>query len=148
MNQSIEVATADLQQGLELLEEKNIELSLDKKKSEEKSRQKSEFIANMSHEIRTPMNGVIGFTFLPQAGVWDISSMFFKSAWNQQTVDINGAITYTDCSNDAIKYLGIFKTSLLTNVVLTSIDIKSAIQVLEFDSKIKYYLKYLLFIII
>ncbi len=62
MNQSIEVATADLQQGLELLEEKNIELSLDKKKSEEKSRQKSEFIANMSHEIRTPMNGVIGFT--------------------------------------------------------------------------------------
>ena len=62
MNQSIEIATADLQQGLELLEEKNIELSLDKKKTEEKSRQKSEFIANMSHEIRTPMNGVIGFT--------------------------------------------------------------------------------------
>jgi len=62
MNISIEVATADLQQGLEFLEEKNIELSLEKKKTEEKSRQKSEFIANMSHEIRTPMNGVIGFT--------------------------------------------------------------------------------------
>lgn len=62
LNQHIEVATEDLQQSLELLEEKNIELSLDKKKTEEKSRQKSEFIANMSHEIRTPMNGVIGFT--------------------------------------------------------------------------------------
>lgn len=62
LNQHIEVATADLQQGLELLEEKNIELSLDKKKTEEKSRQKSELIANMSHEIRTPMNGIIGFT--------------------------------------------------------------------------------------
>lgn len=62
LNQHIEIATADLQQSLELLEEKNIELSLDKKKIEEKSRQKSEFIANMSHEIRTPMNGVIGFT--------------------------------------------------------------------------------------
>nr|WP_284499468.1 ATP-binding protein [Legionella maioricensis] len=62
LNQHIETATEDLQQSLELLEEKNIELSLDKKKSEEKSRQKSEFIANMSHEIRTPMNGVIGFT--------------------------------------------------------------------------------------
>lgn len=62
LNQHIEVATADLQQGLELLEEKNIELSLDKKKTEEKSRQKAELIANMSHEIRTPMNGVIGFT--------------------------------------------------------------------------------------
>ncbi len=62
LGQHIEEATADLQQSLELLEEKNIELSLDKKKTEEKSRQKSEFIANMSHEIRTPMNGVIGFT--------------------------------------------------------------------------------------
>lgn len=62
LNQHIELATADLQQSLELLEEKNIELSLEKKKTEEKSRQKSEFIANMSHEIRTPMNGVIGFT--------------------------------------------------------------------------------------
>ena len=62
LNQHIEVATTDLQHGLELLEEKNIELSMDKKKTEEKSRQKSELIANMSHEIRTPMNGVIGFT--------------------------------------------------------------------------------------
>lgn len=62
MNQHIEIATADLQQSLELLEEKNIELVLEKKKIEEKHRQKSEFIANMSHEIRTPMNGVIGFT--------------------------------------------------------------------------------------
>lgn len=62
LNHHIEVATEDLQQSLELLEEKNIELSLEKKKAEEKSRQKSEFVANMSHEIRTPMNGVIGFT--------------------------------------------------------------------------------------
>ncbi|CDZ77043.1 Signal transduction histidine-protein kinase BarA [Legionella massiliensis] len=62
LNHHIEVATGDLQQSLELLEEKNIELLLEKKKTEEKSRQKSEFIANMSHEIRTPMNGVIGFT--------------------------------------------------------------------------------------
>lgn len=64
LNQHIEVATADLQQSLEMLEEKNIELSLDKKKIEDKNKQKSEFIANMSHEIRTPMNGVIGFTNL------------------------------------------------------------------------------------
>lgn len=62
LNHHIEVATADLQQSLELLEEKNIELSLETKKAKEKSRQKSEFIANMSHEIRTPMNGVLGFT--------------------------------------------------------------------------------------
>ncbi len=58
----IETATIDLQAGLQLLEEKNIELSLEKKKAEEKNRQKSELIANLSHEIRTPMNGIIGFT--------------------------------------------------------------------------------------
>lgn len=62
LNQHIETATADLQQSLELLEEKNIQLSLEKKKMEEKSYQQAEFIASMSHEIRTPMNGVIGFT--------------------------------------------------------------------------------------
>lgn len=62
MSHHIEVATADIQQSLELLEEKNIQLGIEKKKVEEKNRQKSEFIANMSHEVRTPMNGVIGFT--------------------------------------------------------------------------------------
>jgi len=62
MNQHIETATEDLQQSLELLEEKNVGLSLEKKKTEERSRHKSEFLANMSHEIRTPMNGVLGFT--------------------------------------------------------------------------------------
>jgi two-component system sensor histidine kinase BarA len=61
LNHQIEVSTADLQQSLELLEEKNIELFMDKKKIEEKLSQKSQFIANMSHEIRTPMNGILGF---------------------------------------------------------------------------------------
>ena len=61
-NQQMEIATQDLQQSLESLEVKNIELSLEKKKMEEKTRNKSEFLASMSHEIRTPMNGVIGFT--------------------------------------------------------------------------------------
>lgn len=62
LNQHIETATTDIQHSLELLEEKNVELTLDKKKAEDKSRQKSEFIANMSHEVRTPMSGIIGFT--------------------------------------------------------------------------------------
>lgn len=62
LNHHVEVATADLQQSLELLEEKNIELSMDKKRIEEKNRLKSELFTNMSHEIRTPMHGIIGFT--------------------------------------------------------------------------------------
>ena len=64
LNQHIETATSDLQQSHELLEEKNIQLLLDKRKSEEKHKQKSALISNMSHEIRTPMNGIIGFANL------------------------------------------------------------------------------------
>ena len=64
LNQHIETATTDLQHSHELLEEKNIELLLDKRKSEEKHKQKSALISNLSHEIRTPMNGIIGFANL------------------------------------------------------------------------------------
>ena len=73
-------------------------------------------------------NGVIGFSFLPQAGVWDISSIFFKSAWDSTA----------DCSNNEIKYLGIFKTSLLSDQDVLTVSLSNAIQVLEFNTKIKY----------
>lgn len=62
--QNIENAIKELQESHELLEEKNIQLLLDKRESEEKHQQKSAFIANLSHEIRTPINGIIGFTEL------------------------------------------------------------------------------------
>ncbi|MBA4697533.1 MAG: response regulator [Legionella sp.] len=62
LNAQIETATADLHRHLELLEEKNIQQTLERKKYEEKWRSKSELIAHLSHEIRNPMNGVVGFT--------------------------------------------------------------------------------------
>ncbi|CEG56185.1 Sensory box histidine kinase/response regulator [Legionella fallonii LLAP-10] len=92
LNQHIETATEDLQQSLELLEEKNIELSLDKKKSEEKSRQKSEFIANMSHEIRTPMNGVIGFTNVLLESKLDPLQLDYVKTIKQSAQDLLGII--------------------------------------------------------
>lgn len=64
LENNIEQATSDLQQSLETIEKKNIELAEAQKEALEASRIKSEFIANMSHEIRTPMNGIIGFTNL------------------------------------------------------------------------------------
>ncbi len=60
-NQQVEVSIQDLQQSLEQLEVTNIELGLENKRIQEKTRLKSAFLANMSHEIRTPMNGVIGY---------------------------------------------------------------------------------------
>lgn len=64
LHENIDQATADLQQSLETIERKNIELAMAQKEALEGSRIKSEFIANMSHEIRTPMNSIIGFTYL------------------------------------------------------------------------------------
>ncbi len=63
-NQHVDTATEDLQQSLLLLEEKNVQLLLDKRKAVEKLKQKSLLITSLSHEIRTPMNGIIGFANL------------------------------------------------------------------------------------
>jgi two-component system sensor histidine kinase BarA len=60
-NDHVDTATKDLQQSLELLEEKNVKLLLDKRKAKEELKQKSTLITSLSHEIRTPMNGIIGF---------------------------------------------------------------------------------------
>lgn len=59
--QHVDTATKDLQQSLELIESKNVNLIMDKRKAEEELKQKSMLITSLSHEIRTPMNGIIGF---------------------------------------------------------------------------------------
>jgi len=60
----VEQATRDLQESLEVLEIKNVELDLARKRALQANQVKSEFLASMSHEIRTPMNGILGFTNL------------------------------------------------------------------------------------
>jgi two-component system sensor histidine kinase BarA len=57
-------ATRETQESMEVIEIRNAELDLARRRAIEANRAKSEFLANMSHEIRTPMNGIIGFTHL------------------------------------------------------------------------------------
>ena len=64
LQERIDQAVRDAQESMEVVEIRNAELDIARRRAIEANRAKSEFLANMSHEIRTPMNGVIGFTRL------------------------------------------------------------------------------------
>jgi signal transduction histidine kinase/CheY-like chemotaxis protein len=49
------------------LEQRNVELDVERERSNQASQAKSQFLANMSHEIRTPLNGIIGMMQLVDA---------------------------------------------------------------------------------
>jgi PAS domain S-box-containing protein len=52
---------ADLEQAINEITKKNMQLEVTAKKALESAKAKDTFLANMSHELRTPLNAIIGF---------------------------------------------------------------------------------------
>jgi len=75
-------------------------------------------------------DGVIGISFAPQQGVWDIQRMMFKSIYT--TGD-----PATD-ENLNIQYLGIYFSAITTNRFVHEIPLTDAIAVLKFSKAVTY----------
>ena len=76
----IDQATREVQESMEVIEIRNAELDLARRRAIDASRAKSEFLANMSHEIRTPLNGIVGFAeLLGKTGLDDRQQEFLDT---------------------------------------------------------------------
>ena len=62
LQDQIHLATGELRNTLQELEQKNAELEIEREKAYEANQSKSQFLANMSHELRTPLNAIIGYS--------------------------------------------------------------------------------------
>jgi two-component system, NarL family, sensor histidine kinase BarA len=64
----IRVATHQLQETLEDLKKKNLELEVAREDADTANQAKSDFLARMSHELRTPITSIQGFARLLESG--------------------------------------------------------------------------------
>lgn len=75
-------------------------------------------------------DGVVGLSFVPQQGVWDIQRMMFKSVYTTADPD-------TD-ENLGIQYVGVYYSAVTTNRFVNEIALSNAIAVLKFSKSVTY----------
>jgi len=75
-------------------------------------------------------DGVVGISFAPQQGVWDIQRMMFKSVYTTGNPDSD--------ENLGIQYLGVYYSAITTNRFVHEIPLSDAIAVLKFSKSVTY----------
>ncbi|WP_422126899.1 response regulator [Thioalkalivibrio sulfidiphilus] len=84
----IQSATRDLQDQLDLIDQKNRELTLARGKAEEANQRKSQLLANISHELRTPLSAIQGYAeLLEQYGDLDDRDLGWLEIINTSSKD-------------------------------------------------------------
>jgi hypothetical protein len=72
--------------------------------------------------------GVLGFSFIPNEGVWDLKRLVFRSAIND----------YANDPNQIIKYLAIYNMRTVLNIDTKQLNMSTAITVLSNSARVTY----------
>jgi hypothetical protein len=72
--------------------------------------------------------GVVGFSFLPDTGIWDVNKVVFRSAISDSNND----------PNSNIGFLGVYNMNDIFNFNIDSINLKDAIVQLKFNARQTY----------
>jgi hypothetical protein len=72
--------------------------------------------------------GVLGFSFIPEDGVWDLQQVVFRSAISD----------YTNDPNQEIRYLGVYNMSVLLIQNTAELSLSTALTVLSSVSRVTY----------
>ncbi|WP_018953854.1 ATP-binding protein [Thioalkalivibrio sulfidiphilus] len=84
----IQSATRDLQEQLELIDQKNRELTIARGNAEEANQRKSHLLASISHELRTPLSAIQGYSeLLEQYGNLDDRDLGWLEIINTSSKD-------------------------------------------------------------
>ena len=78
--------------------------------------------------------GVVGFSFLPAEGIWDVDEIVFKSAYMERPLL---AGNYTD-PNKKIKYLGVYPTGSVSGYNYADISLNFAVSKLDLSGVFPY----------
>jgi hypothetical protein len=84
---------------------------------------------NVNNEIQLG-SGIVGFTFLPSDGIWNLEEMWFKSALVPSTPE--------EDPNNSIQYMGIFYTVDIYQKAIPTINLEDAVCILNRASTITY----------